>query len=104
MVDRIRVGSICRNRLAHRTVLSLFTIRFVLDGKDAIQIRTVQWHKSGSSLCRRPREFPVELLDIELLQKPVRRLQRRDLSEAQFLRQTSLPSSKAAFATTTRLR
>ena len=27
MVERMNVGSICRNRLAHRTVLSLFTIR-----------------------------------------------------------------------------
>ena len=39
---------------------------FVLDGKHAIQILPLQWHKSRSSLSCRPSEFSIELRNVGL--------------------------------------
>src|SRR5262245_11793285 len=51
---------------------------FMLDGKHAIQILTLQRYKSRSGLSGRPSESSIELLNIGLLEKTVRPFQRGD--------------------------
>jgi hypothetical protein len=50
------------------------------------------------------KEAAIELSDVMLAQKGIRRLHRPDPMQPQFLRQPALPGAKAAFAPSPRLR
>src|SRR5262249_26081353 len=76
----------------------------VLDRENTIQVWPLQWHKGRSFLSCRPRKFLIEFRDVGLLRKGVGPFQGRDLSEPQLLWESPLPSSKAAFTASPRLR
>src|ERR1017187_1283926 len=75
-----------------------------LQRKDALQVFPPIGHKGSARLRRCYLEAAIELPDVMLAQKDVRRLHRPDPTQAQFLRQPALPGAEAAFAPSPRLR
>src|SRR5262245_51730057 len=59
---------------------------FMLNGEDAIQIQRAGRNKSGTGLSGWLTELDTELLNIEVAQKGIGRIQSRDAADAQFLR------------------
>jgi hypothetical protein len=72
--------------------------------EDQIQIPAATRHKRVTRLRGPHLKTAVELSDVVLSQKNVRRFQRRDPLQSQFLRQSSLSGSKVAFTAASRLR
>ena len=77
---------------------------FMLDGKNTIQVQPPQRYERRSCLCGWPGELLIKLADVGVPQKFVGRCQRGDLSQPQFLRQTTLPRSEIALTAAARLR
>src|SRR5215472_10802868 len=77
---------------------------FVLNREDAIQVQRAGWNKGCTGLSGRLREAGIELVQINVSQKRICRIDGRDVADTQFLRQASLPGSKIPFSSSSRLR
>src|SRR5689334_8906969 len=75
-----------------------------LHAEDPVQIRTARLAKGCSSLLGGYCKPGVKLRDVTLPQKLVGLLDGLEASQAQLLRQPSLPSAKVSFAPSSRLR
>ena len=76
----------------------------LLDGKDAIQIRSMNRSERRSCLSGSDHELAIELADVVIPQKRVGLLGRVELLQPQLLGKPSLPSPKVAFASSSSLR
>src|SRR5262245_9355730 len=75
----------------------------MLDREDTIQILPMQGHEGVPFFGRSYSELAVELGDVGMEKKVVRLLNGPNAADSQFLRQTALPGSEAAFASAARL-
>ena len=75
-----------------------------LQREDQIQIAAAARHERAARLRRPHLKTAVELGHVVFPQKRIRRFQRRDPGQPQFLRQTSLPGPEVALTASPRLR